>query len=105
MFSVPFLGRGKTSSSRRNRRSGRSHAAFVPRRMRGEALEDRRLLSGVPDWVLGAGGPPADARAAGGTDIGGEGYATGPVPGGAGFYGGGISGGHGNFLKSMYLSQ
>ncbi|NLY00660.1 MAG: tandem-95 repeat protein, partial [Rhodopirellula sp.] len=105
MFSVPFLSSRKTSSSRRNRRSGRSHAPFKSRRMRVESLEDRRLLSVVPDWVLGAGGPQTDGSSAVATDTAGNVYVTGTFQGEADFDGDGISDAHGNSLNSMYLAK
>ncbi|NUQ64348.1 MAG: PKD domain-containing protein [Pirellulales bacterium] len=105
MFSVPFLSSRKTSSSRRNRRSGRSRTAFEPRRIRVEALEDRRLLSVVPDWVLGAGGLQTDGSSAVATDTAGNVYVTGNFQGEADFDGDGISDAHGNSLNSLYLAK
>ncbi|NLX96929.1 MAG: tandem-95 repeat protein, partial [Rhodopirellula sp.] len=108
MFSVPFLSSRKTSISRRNRRSGRSRTAFEPRRMRVEPLEDRRLLSVVPDWVLGAGGPRTDTSAAVATDSIGNVYVTGKFEREADFDGDGIADAHSTdnpLDSSMYLAK
>ena len=58
MFATRLSRVFKSSAGRSS--TGRARGRLAARRMRVESLEDRCLLSVVPDWVMGAGGPLHD---------------------------------------------